>query len=92
MSSETPKPQQPQPNPAACKQKGANMSRFNPADHIKISADSVATLRKSDVYRVMETCPQEHLESLWNWIKANSDGRLDDEADGCYAELKEGGL
>jgi hypothetical protein len=41
---------------------------FNPANHIKIAADSVLTLRRCDVYRVLDTAPLDHLADMAGYL------------------------
>lgn len=43
---------------------------FNPEQAIKIAADSLETLRRADVFRVLDTCGPEHYAVLANYIKS----------------------
>ncbi len=44
---------------------------FDPANHIKIAADDIASLRRQDVYRVLNAAPEGRLNSLVAWINKN---------------------
>jgi hypothetical protein len=48
-------------------------SKFDPANHIKIAANSVEELRKQDVYRVFDEAPHGHQawESLTDYMREN---------------------
>jgi len=47
---------------------GENIIRFDPAQHIKIAADSIERLRRCDVFRVLDSCPEEHRQTVSNFI------------------------
>jgi hypothetical protein len=47
------------------------MNEFNPAQAILISADSIEQLRRCDVFRVLEWTPEEHRETVANYIWDN---------------------
>jgi hypothetical protein len=44
---------------------------FNPALAIQISADSIAELRRCDVFRVLEWTPAEHRAVVAEYVCAN---------------------
>lgn len=65
----------PQPSPARQramdKQAGQQepaASGFNHDQHVKIAADSIVSLRKQDVYRLLEFAPKEHRRSVADHI------------------------
>ena len=56
----------------------------NPDFIIKIAADSIAQLRRSDIERVFDTCTDEELQPLANYITANRPdlaGKVEEELD-----------
>lgn len=56
------------PKPAPGVSKGGE---FRPEQAIKIAADNIGSLRKPDVFRVLDWAPAEHREKLANYITSN---------------------
>ncbi len=54
--------------------------------YIAIAADSVATLRRPDVYRVIEWAPADERQVLAKYISASRPDLADEAAD-CLADL-----
>ena len=59
---------------------------FSIAQHIKIAAEDVGSLRKTDVFRVLEWAPDEHRQAVADHITENREDLADEVAD-SLAEL-----
>lgn len=46
-------------------------SKFDPSQHVKISAEDITKLRKQDVYRVLEWAQKEHRQQMADYITKN---------------------
>lgn len=73
----------PQPSPARQRAMDAQAAKneesgFNHDQHIKIAADSIDSLRKQDVYRLLESAPQEHRSSVARHIGKHRPEFLDE--------------
>lgn len=64
------------------------MADFDPANWIRIAADSVAELRRCDVFRVLDTT-REQAERVRAYIEQHRPD-LADEVHDCWEELKAG--
>jgi hypothetical protein len=49
---------------------GAKAKDFDPAQAVKIAADDITKLRKTDVFRVLEQTPAAHLNKVVAYIKS----------------------
>lgn len=59
---------------------------FSPANFVKIAADSIGQLRRSDVWRVLNSCPSAHLQDMARFIRQNRP-EYADEIDDCLWEI-----
>jgi hypothetical protein len=47
------------------------MQEFNPANAVKVAADDVTSLRRCDVFRVLDWTPAEHRDAVAGFIAAH---------------------
>ena len=59
---------------------------FDPAIHIQIAADDITKLRSTDVFRLLDQCPNEHLQTLITYINTHRPD-LTDEVNASLNEL-----
>jgi hypothetical protein len=64
------------------------MEDFNPENHIKLAADDITKLRKSDVFRLFEECGSGNRNELARYI-ANRRDDLIIEVTSSLAELED---
>lgn len=61
---------------------------WNPAQAVKISADSIEQLRNQDVYRVLDSAPTEHLQGMADYITENRSD-LAEEVKDALADIRD---
>ena len=62
------------------------MTQFDPANFLKLVADSPERLRKCDVYRLLGDCPHEHRTEMAQFVVDNRP-ELRHEVSDCWMEL-----
>lgn len=61
---------------------------LNPAAFSKIVADTPAEIRRCDVYRLLDSCPEGQLDNIVNWLLDNRPD-LGDEIRDVLSEIVE---